>query len=356
MFGVLKPTLTHVSPENRQLYTKSYCNLCAALSISGVGLFNRLFLVNDIVTLDWLLTDEEHPQQHPFSCKNCLKGGVIGKKKRVNQRQTLLAALSTYVCGIKIKDNALDSPNLKNKSLALIYHPLLKKAERLLRQANMLEELQTWLTLDRQNETQHISALEEACKPTEQCYKIMLLKFAKDYATLPQATLSLLGQYLGRCTYLLDAIKDIDEDREKNQYNILNQLSCNQDDSNVKASVVATCLEFLKPMRVDIADKLSSLPDSFQFNTLREKWGSLLFSIEDQLSVLISPLNDERLTGILSSFSNLSGYMSCNQMNMKIEGSGSPLCGGGGSSAGACRGKGDKAAKCECPCRELCMS
>ena len=84
MFGILVPELNAVSPASQQSYNISYCNLCAALSAIGTGVLNRLFLVNDVVTIDWLLTDDEQTNQHTFSCRNCVKGGVIGKKARIH--------------------------------------------------------------------------------------------------------------------------------------------------------------------------------------------------------------------------------------------------------------------------------
>lgn len=57
MFGILKPSLCSLSENEKKSYNLTYCNLCASLSGSGVGVFNRLFLVNDIVTIDWLLSD-----------------------------------------------------------------------------------------------------------------------------------------------------------------------------------------------------------------------------------------------------------------------------------------------------------
>lgn len=341
MFGVLRPALGHVSLENKQRYNVIYCNLCAALSAGGAGVFNRFFLVNDVVTIDWLLTDNEQSTQRPFSCKNCLKGGVIGKKKQVLGRQKLLAAISTFMCGVKINDNALDSPKLKNKFMALLYRPIMKKAEGLLRQCHLLDKLQELLILNDQNERQQKTALEEACKPTEHCYSIITQEIAKTYTILPQATIALLGQYFGRCTYLLDAIEDMDADREKNQYNVLNLLSAGKDSPSAKPLVVGTCLEFLKPMRLDITEKLSLLPDSVQFTTLREKCESLFISIENQLLALIKPLNDARLTSLLFSFSNFSGCLTRPNWSVGMDDD---------TTCGCMRGKGDKCCSGGRPC------
>lgn len=307
MFGVLVPALGHVSPENKQLYQSAYCNLCAALSASGVGVFNRLFLINDVVTSDWLLTEGNGKgAQHVFSCKNCVKGGVICQKKRVPHQQTLLAAISTYACGVKVNDNALDHPSLFNKALTLLFRRMMKKSEKILQSFNVLDKLQACLALNRHNEALPVRTLEEACKPTEQCYEVMALAIAesKGYTDLPESAIALFGQYLGRCTYLIDAIKDMEQDQKRKQYNILNILSDNQNDPSAKAKVVGQSLEFLKSMRHNIDSLLSLLPDEASFTTLREKCDSLFISTERQLAKLIQPLNNSHLTNLLSSFSN----------------------------------------------------
>ena len=304
MFGVLNPALEHVSAECKQRYNSTYCNLCAALSVAGAGVWNRFFLVNDVVTIDWLLAEDEFSDKHAFSCRNCLKGGAVGQKKKVTEHQARLAAISTFTCGVKINDNALDSPNLKNKSLALLYRPMMKKAEKILKKAHILEKIRALLAQDRANESQGIVTLEEACRPTEQCYELMTLEIAKTHSTLPISMQSMLGQYLGKCVYLLDAIADMDEDREKNQYNVLNNLAKGLDPRSAKQEVVAQCLEFIKPMRLEITEQLASLPNAFKYHTLRERCDSLFISTERQLLKLIKPLDEGySLRRMLFSFS-----------------------------------------------------
>ena len=331
MFGVLRPALGHVSPANKQLYHAAYCNLCASLSASGAGTLNRFFLIHDVVTIDWLLTEDDATDQHPFSCANCVKGGVIGKTHRVSAHQTFLAALSTYMCGVKINDNAIDSPKLKHKALAVLYRPMMKKAEQVLTSMNALQALRSCLSVNEKNEAAGVSALSQACEPTETCYTLATLEIAKTRSTLPQSTIELLGRYLGRCVYLVDAIEDMDEDVKEKRYNVLNLISRQEHSTRFKRDVIAECLHFLKPMRLEITDKLRSLPDDLRFHSLPEKWESLFLSIENQLSKLITPLNDSRLVNMLASFSSASitncATGSCLSIEVGDNQSGPNLCG-----------------------------
>jgi len=305
MFGALKPVLGHVPKECKQLYTSTYCNLCAALSASGAGAWNRFFLVNDVVTIDWLLAEANTCEDHAFACYNCVKGGVLGRKNKVSERQAFLAAVSSYVCGVKIKDNAIDDPKLKNKSLAMVYRPIMKKAESTLQRLGLLDKLKTYQVMDRENEINHVSRLDQACEPTERCYQLLTMENAKQISSLPSSIVALLGQYLGRCVYLLDAIEDMDEDKKKNQYNVLNQLSTSQPLTNTKELVIGQCLDFIKPLRIELTEKLALLPDSSTVQTIRKKWESVFISIERQLFKLVKPLNCTALLSNLASFSTL---------------------------------------------------
>ncbi|MDF1758864.1 MAG: DUF5685 family protein [Legionellaceae bacterium] len=300
MFGVLKPALSHVSADCKELYNLTYCNLCAALSASGAGVWNRLFLVNDVVTLDWLISGAEKSTDHAFSCYNCTKGGTLGRKNKISEHQQFLAAVSSYACGVKVNDNAIDSPKLKNKSLALVYRPIMKKAEATLEKLNLLDKLVSYQKQDRVNELEKGGDLSLACEPTEKSYQLILKENAKYNSNFPAEILSSLGKYFGRCVYLLDAIADMDSDRKKNQYNVLNlMMSAN----HKKQDVVGLCLDFLKPLRHEIADKILNLQDRFKYNTVEQRCESLFLSIEKQLYKLIKPLGSHDLLTSLSSFS-----------------------------------------------------
>lgn len=310
MFGILKPSLNLVSDSQKQLYHSSYCNLCASLSASGAGAWNRFFLINDVVTIDWLLTDNDDSSQNPFSCHNCVKGGVIGKKQQVSTHQKLLAAISSFICGIKIKDNAFDDPKLKNKSLALLYKPIMKKAQNSLKEFNLLENLQYHLSVDRQNEQKNITDIHEACEPTEKCYQLITIEIAKRISTLPLDLVSLLGRYLGRYIYLFDAIQDMDDDRKNKQYNVLNSLTYEKSSIN-RVEAIQHCLDFLKPMRLEISEKLMNTGNTRNLDAIQKKWDSVFISLENQLLKLIKPLNDSKLLSTLYAFSGSMGCSKC---------------------------------------------
>lgn len=347
MFGSLKPTFKHVSDESQKLYHSVYCNLCAALSASGSGAWNRFFLVNDVVTLEWLFIENVQSAGHAFSCHNCVKGGAIGQTHKVTAHQKLLAAISTFTCGVKVEDNAIDNPKLTNRSLALLYRPLMKKAESVLSELNLLDRIRAIIKRDHINEVQQNSNLSEAAAPTEECYALMAVEISKMHSTLPQSLIELLGRYLGRCVYFLDAIKDMDEDQKKNQYNVLNLLSKNQELSQSKHQVVESCLYFLKPMRLEISEQLATYSNHFSSMVL-EKWESLLISIENQFLAVLKPLNDSRLLSIISSFSM--GHIQClnSSVNMGDTTCQPNLCGCCTSCCDGCN-----CCKC-CPCCRCC--
>ena len=350
MFGVLKPSLAHVSAESKALYHASYCNLCAALSASGAGAVNRFFLINDVVTIDWLLTEPAKSDHHPFACNNCKKFGVIGKKSKVTEHQKFLAATSSFMVGVKLKDNALDEPTLKNKARTLAYFPVMRKAKKSLKAFNVLDDFMHNLKLEQRNESEQVRDLKKACKPTENCYERLTLEAGKSLSTLPTETIALLGKYLGRYVYLHDAMKDMDEDKDAGQYNILNISVDYQGEVEQKEAAARRLLEALKSMHLELFEKISSLPRSFGTDSLRIKWESVLFSIEQKLFNLIKPMNNSELFNVLSSFSVIGDGMKGLIKPMIDDNplSGCPVCkspeGGG---CDACSGS----EGCEAPCK-----
>jgi hypothetical protein len=305
MFGVLYPATQYVSVEQKQQYESIYCNLCAALSATGVGPFNRFFLVHDLVTLGWLFSDEQRNNAQGFSCHNCVKGGVIGKKKLVSIQQTLLAALSTYFFGIKFNDNLHDNPSVIQTIKTWLYRPIMRKAERILKQYNLLDDLTYYVDLNLINEAQQIASLEKASEPTEKFYGRVTEAVGQYVKQVPPSLLQLMGRYLGRCVYILDAIKDMKEDKIQHQYNVLNLMMTNENMSEI--SVLKRCLDFLKPMRQDISKQLELLSNESYLGALRAKCDNLFISIEHQLRQLLIPFDQKSLLSTLYSFSVVPG-------------------------------------------------
>lgn len=311
MFGVLKPALCRVSEKCKESYRLSYCNLCAALSASGAGVLNRFFLINDVVTIDWLLRAEKNSAEYSFKCHNCAKGGAIGRKKSVSEHQKFLAAVSSYVCGVKIRDNAADNPGLINKSIAIVYKPIMQKAEATLAKLNLLDKLQEYEQTDRENELNLVNNLAKASLPTEKCYELCTIEDGKYLTYLPRDLLSLLGRYLGRCVYFLDAIADMDKDKKANQYNVLNLQIADASNQYHKAQIIGLCLDYLKPMRHDLSAMLDSLAPSFNVSILKSRWDSLFSSIEHQILKLVEPLNSQALFNKLATFGSIANCTNC---------------------------------------------
>ncbi len=323
MFGLLKPSLKHLSSVHRALYHASYCNLCAALSASGFGAVNRFFLVNDVVMLDWLLTETAESSHHPFACNNCRKGGVIGKKAKVTEHQKRLAAVCSFMVGIKLRDNAKDLPTLRSKVYAWAYFPLMRKARRSLQAFDMLSKLEAQIKLGELRESQEASHLLQATEPTEKGYTLLMLEAGKSLSTLPEDILRLGGRYFGRYVYLYDAVQDMDEDLKTNQYNVLNLSVDYKGETAEKEHAVSRMLDALKSMHLELFEKISRLPRSVSTDNIRVKWENVLFSIEERLFHLIHPLNSRELSRVLSSFAVVSERMH-GMLCPMIDGEGGP--------------------------------
>ncbi len=306
MFGILKPSFKYLPAESKALYHASYCNLCAALSATGCGALNRFALINDVVTIDWLLTETKISKEHPFACQNCKKLGVIGKKSQVTEHQKFLAAVCSFTVGVKLKDNALDEPSFKTKVRALAYFPAMRKAKKSLKGFKLLDKFKYNLELEACYEAEKTSQLSKACLPTENCYELFTLEASKALSSLPKPTISLLGRYLGRYVYLYDALEDMDEDLASGRYNALNANVDYQGEPEKKELAAKRLLMALKGMHLELFERIASLPRELSADRLRMKWESLLLGIEERLFDLVRPMNSLDLSARLRAFAVIS--------------------------------------------------
>ncbi len=318
MFGLLKPALGHVSTEARKLYYSCYCNTCAALSASGAGALNRFFLVNDVVTVQWLLTPNANPKEQPFACKNCVKGGAIGKKDQITPLQTFVAALSSYVIGIKIKDNQLDDPKFKHKLLAKMYHPVMKKAKKNLLTMGVLDSFEQFVSSDRKNETNENADLGLASGPTEACYAMATQVIGEKLSDLPKDLLGKIGAFFGRSVYLMDCMKDIEADRQKGDYNVLNLLKDSKGRALSNHEAIAEGVKAIRHAKINLSEEISALSGSRSITSVSKKLDSIFISIGHQLKQLVKPLKDKSLTQSLNAFMAGSFCQRCQPKGSKL--------------------------------------
>jgi hypothetical protein len=271
MFGVVKANLNYLSQFDKKAYNSTYCNLCASISQSGRSALGRFFLVFDVATVDWLLEDETTPSLKPFKCNNCIKGGTIGKKKRLTNHLSLLAAISNYMIGVKLTDERQDTVrlNLKTRLITLFYNPLFKKAKRTLDGFALLSPLNDSVIDNQLNEDENCSNITEASFPTERGYIAMCKAIAKSKRVLSEQYASLLGQYLGRCVYLYDALIDMDKDEKKGEYNVLNNQSMpllTRDEK--KQACFKLCMAHIKPLKDELLAKILTMSKSTKARAL----------------------------------------------------------------------------------------
>lgn len=294
MYGIIKPTLRFVDEQAQSDYRKSYCNLCASMS-SVNNIFSRFFLAYDVVSVDWLFSVVAEERNLPFKCTNCLKGGAVGKKKKVSRYMQLLAAISGFTAGTKIQDSINDESKWRHRILAFFYRSSMKRSEVILEQYGILKKVNAFIEQNRVLEKAQCADLAQACKPTEQAYQLMTNVIAEHYK-IDKSYAVTLGQYFGRCVYLCDALKDMSEDKKNHQYNVLNNLAVADEASRTKICFIR-CMEHIKPLKAQLLTELET-----QAADSKARWLNIIMTIDTQFAQLAATYKIDNVKPYLMGF------------------------------------------------------
>lgn len=222
MFGLLRPKWEELTHEERARYSSIYCNLCGQLS-RIYGFRSRALLVNDVVTLQWLLCAPEDNSFVSLRVGNCIRGGVRKlKSKCPTTLERLLTSLSVYLVGIKLRDDRADEPRWTSRVIERFYRGRFELAERELADIQFPTcDLQNLLSQQHEIESKKEADFTVAATPTARAYGLVARQIAAQTQTaLSESEAGALGEELGRAIYLIDAVRDYQQDLG-NQYNPL---------------------------------------------------------------------------------------------------------------------------------------
>lgn len=215
MFGYVRAREDALSSEERQSYEAVYCGLCRRMG-ERYGRFSRLFLNYDFVFLAMLLAPAG--ECCPASCKRCELHPVKGKPAYEGDGWMEAAAGESVILAYwKLRDTVKDDGFFSRLSARLV-SLLLRPGYRRAREEYPQFDRQTAQCLD------ELQGLENAVVPS-------IDRTADCFARLLQAAAPATGQdrldrprqqllyHLGRWIYLIDALDDLEKDREKGHYN-----------------------------------------------------------------------------------------------------------------------------------------
>ena len=226
MFGYIRVDRPELKVREETVYKALYCGLCKAQKVC-TGQCSRLTLSYDFVFLSLVrmaLTGEEPPK---VQMKRCVAHPF--RKRPVADRSPALdfcayaSALLTYH---KVEDDRLDEKG-KKRLLATLVRPWVKKARKRALHAKVGRE-QPYAHLDRKIQA-HLEAIHEiekegfpsADRPAEMFGQVMadMLVCGADLSPAQTKLAANIGRHIGRWVYLIDALDDYEEDRQKGRYN-----------------------------------------------------------------------------------------------------------------------------------------
>lgn len=215
MFGYVRARRDTLSRETLADYEAVYCGLCHTLG-QRYGLRARMFLNYDFAFLAMLLASSQ--EKRAVVCRGCPRHPIEGKQACVSAPWLELAAdESVILTWWKLRDTVADSGRWKGLTARACLLSLKKAYGRAKEARPMFDSAAAQLL-------EQLGRLEE-----ERCTSIDRTAdtFAQLLAAAAPATgehgrdraLEQLLYHLGRWIYLIDAVDDLEEDREKGRYN-----------------------------------------------------------------------------------------------------------------------------------------
>lgn len=235
MFGYIRIAKPELKVREYELYKAVYCTLCKRLG-KNYGLLSRLTLSYDFTFLALLKMsmtdgcDNFHQKRCAF---NPLKKCNYCDNDIATEMPAAAAMIMLYY---KIKDNIADEKGFK-KLFYLLLKPVFSGARK---KAKMrypeIEDIVKRL-MDKQFllEKNGCKNIDEACDPTATALSEILMLCSND--TNQKRVLSRLGYCLGRYIYMLDAACDLEEDKIKNRYNVLNRKEISDTNEYIKSEI-----------------------------------------------------------------------------------------------------------------------
>lgn len=236
MFGYIKPLAPELKVKEQEAYRAIYCGLCKQLG-RVYGPMSRLTLSYDFAFLA-MLAIGVRGEMVEFSQERCMVHPL--KKRNICQdcdSLDLSAAMATILLYHKLEDNLADG-KAGEKALCMAALPFAKNAydkaaEKLPQLAQLArEQMAEQAILERE----HCPSVDRASEPTAKILEALLGGLSEDPGQ--QLVLRRIGYLLGRWVYLMDALDDLEEDIQNDNYNPFRY--CDEGEENKEEQAVAS--------------------------------------------------------------------------------------------------------------------
>ncbi len=263
MFGYVTPLKSELKFKEFEYFRSYYCGLCNEIK-REYGNIPRFCLNYDLTFIGFLLDGLYSTPLNLDSIK-CLRHP---NKKIIITKQTnalnYCANLSILLFDYKLTDNIKDDKSIKSKIFKFLLSSSSKKS--LLKLESLSDKISNNITiLSNLENSKQISSLDEITHPFSDIMGSILLNFPykfEDDSEILRKNLYSLGYFIGKWIYLIDALDDLKEDMDNNNFNPYNVLyNSNSLDFN---KLILSCINeidfYISNCLVNCSELLKNIP------------------------------------------------------------------------------------------------
>lgn len=248
MLGYLKPDFKKMNDKCRQEYRSFYCGLCHSIK-SRYGIVGITSLNYELTLFLVLLFGTTPLKNTTFKGSCTITPFLFVRYLDYLQYEFCTAAdLSVLIAGYEIKDNLLDSDNMKWKLADTMFKYPFKKSQNSLHEGtdSIENSLKTYYSYENSEYTSFADAVEAAGNLIEKIVEPLLMNSDK----INKPILLEIANYIGRWIYLLDACDDYLVDKKNNDFNPIVLLKNSQDIYDVVKDVEFKIISLQKKLHL----------------------------------------------------------------------------------------------------------
>ena len=223
IFGYVTPLKSELKIREYEIYRAFYCSVCKSIG-KNFGELSRIGLINESASLAIILTLACNEAQTLFyKGERCIVHPI--KKRLCAQRNDAIiysAAVNVILEYHKLMDSYYDNNNVLSRSAALTIKRAYKKARK--NAPILCSFVEIYMKDQLLLEKNNCNMLDEACEPTARMLSEIFTWKDSDLLDVDPClrdALHTLGYNMGKWLYIIDAISDIEDDKKKNNYNVL---------------------------------------------------------------------------------------------------------------------------------------
>ena len=223
MFGLMKSCGCNRTADQREMRRLHYCGTCKTMG-RLYGQRSRVLLNHDAVFLGELLSALA-PSPAEFSAayvsRNCM---AIPAAADLPWALQYAATANVALADLKLQDKVADSGSRLARLAGKAYASPFRRAAALLASWKFpTEELAGLTAMQTAREQEQPPSIERLCEPTARATRLIFAHGVRRMGAAPEVVAGMeeLGYAFGEVAYLVDAIKDREEDAKKGEFNAL---------------------------------------------------------------------------------------------------------------------------------------